>query len=247
MDIVSKLGAYILLGARTVRATFQGKFPWKNFMLNMYNIGNRSLTLVTFVTAFLGMIGIYETCMQMLKLLPQLSVVGMAAIPVVIRELAPLLVALMLATRVGAGIAAEIGSMKVTDQLDAMILSGTDPIHYLLVPKLAASFVMTIALVVWGTAITILAGMLIADMRFGVNPRTFFDLRMTRMSDVVIALIKAAAFGLTIPIVSAESGFSAKGGSEGVGWATTSAVVNASFLCIILDFVISAIGYLITG
>ena len=247
MGVVRLIGAYVLLLLRTIKATFKGPFPWRNFLEQMYNVGNRSLFLIVFVTAFLGLIGIYETCRQMLKLIPQLSVVGMASIPVVIRELSPVLVALMVATRVGAGIAAEIGSMKVTDQLDAMALSGTDPIAYLLVPRLLGTFVMTVVLVVLGASVTILAGMLMADLRFGVNPRTFFDLRMTRISDVTVALIKGGAFGITIPIAAAHAGFEATGGSEGVGWATTRAVVNSSFMCIVLDFIISAVAYVITG
>ncbi len=241
------IGSYILLMGRTLRAMFRGRFPWHNTFEQMYNAGNRSMVFITVVMAFLGIIGTYATCVQMLEMIPQLSIVGPAEIPVVLRELGPMVVALMLSTRIGAGIAAEIGSMKVTDQLDAMRLSGTDPVDFLMVPRLTGIFVMTIALMVWGIAITILGGMFIAYARFGVNPRVFFVLDLTQMSDVWIALSKAAAFGVAIPIVAAESGFSSTPGSEGVGWATTRAVVNSSFACIILDFVISTIGYLATG
>ena len=241
-----RVGRYGILFAQAVRALFTRPVSWYDVYAQMYNAGNRSLLFITFVMAFLGLIGIYETCIQMLKLLPELSLVGPATIPVVIRELGPVVVALMLSTRIGSGIAAEVGSMKVTDQLDAMRLSGVDPVEYLLVPRLTGVFVMTIVLMVWGIAVTILSGMLIANLRFGVNPRTFFNLGMTRMSDVWIALLKAAAFGVAIPVISVESGFAATGGSEGVGWATTSAVVSSSFACIVLDFVISTVGYMVT-
>jgi len=241
------LGRYALLLGHTVRALFTSRFPWRNTFEQMYNAGNGSILLITFVMAFLGIIGIYETSIQILKLIPELSIVGPAAIPVIIRELGPVVVALMLSTRIGAGIAAEIGSMKVTDQLDAMMLTGTDPVNFLMVPRLTGVFVMTIMMMIWGITVTILGGMFIAYAKFGLNPRLFFVLDLTQMSDVWIALSKAAAFGIAIPIVSGESGFSAKPGSEGVGWATTSAVVNSSFACIILDFIISAIGYVVTG
>jgi len=241
------LGRYFLLGGQTIKAFFRPGFPWRNTFEQMYNAGNRSMMLITFVMGFLGIIGIYETSLQMLKLIPELSLVGPATIPVVIRELGPVVVALMLSTRIGAGIAAEIGSMKVTDQLDAMMLTGTNPVDFLMVPRLTGVFVMTIMLMVWGITITILGGMFVAYARFGVNPRQFFVLDLTQMSDVWIALGKAAAFGIAIPIVSAESGFASEPGSEGVGWATTRAVVNSSFACIILDFIISTIGYVVTG
>ena len=241
-----QVGRYGILLGQTIRSLFTRPVSWYDVFAQMHNAGNRSLLFITFVMAFLGLIGIYETCMQMLKLIPDLSVVGPASIPVIIRELGPVVVALMLSTRIGAGIAAEIGSMKVTDQLDAMRLSGTDPVEYLMVPRVTGVFVMSMVLMVWGIGVTIVSGMLIADARFGVNPRTFFDLGLTSPSDVVIAITKAAAFGLAIPVISAESGFSATGGSEGVGWATTRAVVNSSFACIVLDFVISTVGYMVT-
>jgi len=153
----------------------------------------------------------------------------------------------MLATRVGAGIAAEIGSMKVTEQIDALRMSGVLPIDYLIVPRFTASVIMTLMLSVLGGAVMYGAGGLTARYSFGVNPHLFFDLQLLQWRHLGLFLVKALTYGAAIPIVAGFCGLRARGSSEGVGWATTAAVIGASFAVIILDFIESAAALLLFG
>jgi phospholipid/cholesterol/gamma-HCH transport system permease protein len=175
------------------------------------------------------------------------SQIGMQMIRLVISDFGPTLTAMMLATRVGAGIAAEIGSMKVTEQIDALRMSGVLPIDYLIVPRFIASLVMTLALSVLGGVVMYAASGLTAKYSFGVNPNVFFDASQVRLRHVVLLVIKAGTFGAAIPVVAGFCGLRARGSSEGVGWATTAAVIGGSFSVIVLDFAISAAALLVFG
>jgi phospholipid/cholesterol/gamma-HCH transport system permease protein len=150
---------------------------------------------------------------------------------------------MMLATRVGAGIAAEIGSMVVTEQVDALRMSAVDPIDYLIVPRFIASLVMTMVLAVFGVIVALALGTLTAKLSFRVNPAVFLDFSRVVWGDLAVGVSKCVAYGAAIPVVSCTCGLLARGGSEGVGWATTAAVIGSSFAVIVLDFVLSGIGY----
>ena len=162
-------------------------------------------------------------------------------------DFAATLTGLMLATRVGAGIAAEIGSMKVTEQIDALRMSGVLPIDYLIVPRFVACLVMTLMLTALGGTVMFAAGGLTAQYTFGVNPHIYFDMQLIRPRHVVLMVVKALSFGAAIPVVSGFCGLRARGSSEGVGWATTAAVIASSFAVIVLDFVISAAALYVTN
>jgi phospholipid/cholesterol/gamma-HCH transport system permease protein len=149
-----------------------------------------------------------------------------------VRDFAASIGALMLATRVGAGIAAEIGSMVVTEQIDALRMCAADPIDFLIVPRFKASLVMTLVLVVWAGTIAFVAGAVTANVAFEVPFRTFFDMRLVEPGDV-------------ITVVSGYCGLSTFGGSEGVGWATTRAVVSSSLAVIVLNVVISVAAFIV--
>ena len=205
----------------------------------LWVIGNRSLLFVAVTLGFIGMVMIYQACLQFSRAIGDLSQVGVQFVRLIVSDFGPTLTAMMLATRVGAGIAAEIGSMKVTEQVDALRMSGVLPIDYLLVPRFVASVVMTVALAIIGGAIMYGAGGLTAYLSFNVNPRTFYDLSMVQPRHLVLGLLKAVSYGAAIPIVSGFCGLRARGSSEGVGWATTAAVVGSSFAVILLDFVLS--------
>jgi phospholipid/cholesterol/gamma-HCH transport system permease protein len=160
-----------------------------------------------------------------------------------VREFAPTVCALMLATRVGAGIAAEIGSMVVTEQVDALRMCAADPIEYLVVPRFIASIVMTTALAFWSLFASLVAGTLAANMVFDLNYSTFINFHLVGFGDFAVCLLKALAYGAAIPIVSAQRGLTTFGGSEGVGAATTNAVVHSSLAIIVLDLILSVFGY----
>ncbi|HKO47515.1 MAG TPA: ABC transporter permease [Polyangiaceae bacterium] len=217
------------------------------FFRQMYEIGNRSLGFLAIVMGFIGMILVYQGGLQTQRVVPDLSLLGATFLQLLVRDLAASICALMLATRVGAGIAAEIGSMVVTEQVDALRMCATDPIDYLIRPRFLACLSMFGALVVIAAGVAFLAGMWTAHAFFGINPRTFANVSMVSIGDLTIGLTKCLAYGAAIPVISGYCGLTAFGGSEGVGAATTRAVVNSSLAVIMLNFVISGAGYLVFG
>lgn len=231
--------------ADTLFASSRGAWNKRDLVRQMYIIGNQSLPLVFGAVSFIGMIMVAQAGLQMERFIGNLAIVGPIAMPLFIREFAPTIGGLMLATRVGAGIAAELGSMKATEQLDALRMCNTDPVGYLVAPRLWATVAMSLVLAQFAVFVAISAGATIAWVGFDVNPRLFINLSFVRYSDVVVCAVKAAAYGFAVPIAAAQCGMSASGGAEGVGTATTQAVVSASTAVIFLDLVISLVFYLL--
>lgn len=232
---------------KTLYYTVRGVREPGAILRQMYEIGNRSLVFLCVVMGFIGMILVYQAGLQTLRVVPDLSLLGATFLELLVRDLAASICALMLATRVGAGIAAEIGSMVVTEQVDALRMCAADPIDYLIKPRFVASLIMTVMLVVVAGCVAYTTGMLTGYAFFDINPRTFVNMKLVDFGDLTIGLSKCIAYGAAIPIVSGHCGLSTFGGSEGVGWATTRAVVNSSLAVIILNFFISGAGYLIFG
>jgi phospholipid/cholesterol/gamma-HCH transport system permease protein len=150
---------------------------------------------------------------------------------------------MMIATRVGAGIAAEIGSMAVTEQLDALRICGAEPIEELIAPRFLASSLMVPALIVLAAFSSELTGLVAARVGFGVSYSNFFNTRLVTYGDVLVGVVKAVVFGCVIPVISARAGLHARGGSKGVGTATTRAVIDSSVAIIVLDFVVNLVLY----
>jgi phospholipid/cholesterol/gamma-HCH transport system permease protein len=255
LDTIARLGALVLSighGARglthvllhTFARLWRGRREPGDVWNQMFQIGNRSLLFVAVTLGFLGMVLVFQTCLQLNRVTGDLSPVGPEFIKALTHEFGPTITAMMLATRVGAGIAAEVGSMVVTEQVDALRMCGVDPIEYLIVPRVIASLVMTAVLTTFGVVVAIALGTLTAKLSFRVNPHVFLDAGHVRFGDFFIGLAKCAVYGVAIPIVSGYCGLTAKGGSEGVGAATTRAVIGSSFAVLVLDLMVSATGYL---
>ena len=225
---------------RAVVGSFVGKRPAGEVMRQLFEVGNRSLLFICLTLGFIGMVLVFQTCLQVSRIVGDLSQVGGEFIRILVHEFGPTLTAMMLATRVGAGIAAEIGSMVVTEQVDALRMSNVDPVDYLVVPRFLACLLMTMVLATVGIVVATGLGALTAYLSFSVNPAIFLDPTRVRMGDIVTGIWKCLAYGAAVPIVAGYCGLSAKGGSEGVGRATTRAVIGASFAVIVLDFFISA-------
>ncbi len=230
---------------RTLYYTFQGKREKGALAKQMYELGNRSLLFIATTMGFMGMILVYQAGLQSKRVVPDLTMLGATFLELLVRDFAASLGALMLATRIGAGIAAEIGSMVVTEQVDALRMCAADPIDFLIVPRFLASLIMTLCLLVFGGTVAFCAGAVTAHVAFEVPYQTFFNIALVDAGDLTIGFTKCMAYGAAIPIVSAYCGLSTFGGSEGVGWATTRAVVNTSLAIIILNFFISGAGFLI--
>jgi phospholipid/cholesterol/gamma-HCH transport system permease protein len=231
----------------TVHYSLHGEPNRPAFFRQMYEIGNRSLAFLAIVMGFIGMILVYQGGLQTQRVVPDLTLLGATFLQLLVRDLAASICALMLATRVGAGIAAEIGSMVVTEQVDALRMCATDPIDYLIRPRFLACLSIFGALVVIAAGVAYLAGMWTAYAFFDLNPRTFANMSMVSVGDLTIGLTKCVAYGAAIPVISGYCGLTAFGGSEGVGAATTRAVVSSSLAVIMLNFVISGAGYLVFG
>lgn len=230
---------------RTLFYTFKGRRDKGALSHQMYEIGNRSLVFLSTTMGFIGMIMVYQAGLQAKRIVPDFTMLGATYLELLVRDFAASIGALMLATRVGAGIAAEIGSMVVTEQVDALRMCAADPIDFLIVPRFLASLIMTTCLIVWAGTVAFVAGALTAYVAYDVPLQTFFNMALIDVGDVSIGLAKCVAYGAAIPIVSGYCGLSTFGGSEGVGWATTRAVVNTSLSIIILNFFISGAGFLI--
>ena len=159
------------------------------------------------------------------------------------RELGPVLAGLMVAGRIGAAIAAEIGTMRVTEQIDALTTLSTNPFKYLVAPRLIAGTLMLPCLVVFADIIGVFGGYLISVYKLGFNPNTYLKLTWDFLEplDVISGLVKAAVFGFLVALMGCYHGYHSKGGAQGVGLATTNAVVSASILILAFNYIITAL------
>ena len=229
----------------TMHYLVHGRTRWVEVFRQMHEIGNRSLVFIAVTLGFLGMILIYQAGYQAMKITGDLQLLGGLFLQLLLREFAPTITAMMIATRAGTGMAAEIGSMVVTEQVDALKMCAAQPVDYLVVPRFIASTVMMVVLTIFAVLVAYLAGAMTANASFGVNFRTFFDAGFIGPFDIIIGLTKALAYGMAVPVIACHAGLGVFGGSEGVGRATTQAVVSASLAVVILDFLISGLGYVV--
>jgi len=195
---------------------------------------------VTVVSLFTGAVAAVQAAYQFSTVVP-LKYLGAVIIRSVIIELGPVLTALVVGGRVGASIAAELGTMKVTEQIDALRAMAINPVRYLVVPRLIASVVMLPVVTVFSNAIAIFGGFVVAVTAIGVPPHTFVVglKQFFFMKDLYSGLLKAMFFGGIIGTMGCHYGFATEGGAEGVGQATTRAVVGACVLVLISDYVLA--------
>ncbi len=221
------------------------RFRFRETIDQIFTIGVQSLPVVAFSLTFIALMMILEFSFHMKMVLQQDSLVPAFATLLMLRELGPVVTCLLLTSRIGAGIGAELGSMKVSEQMDALQLLSLDPIEYLVVPRWVACVISCVCLSVIAVAIAILGGAWIASVKLGYTASEFFNTMFVfaRFKDGTACLIKASVFGTILPIVASFHGFRCRPGSEGVGNAATSAVVQGSILIIIADFVVTYILY----
>ena len=198
--------------------------------------GLDSLPIVSLISFFIGVILALQTAYQMKKLGSEMYIASIVAVSLV-RELGPVLTALIVAGRVGAAIAAETGSMQVTEQIDALETLATNPVRYLVVPRLVALALMLPILTIYADMIGILGGYLICVTKLGISSGMYLRLSFQSLvyKDLFSGLFKTVFFGMIIAFVSSYEGFNVQGGAEGVGRATTRAVVFSFILIIIAD------------
>lgn len=240
-----QLGELGLLTAKSFQNMFRRPWEKKIFTQQLEEVGVRSLPVISLTAAFGGLVFGLQTYVGFHRYVgPGSEAFGGPIISLGLsKELIPILVGLMVSGRVGSAMAAEIGTMKITEQVDALFSLGADPNRYLVVPRILACFIMLPCLTLYGDFIGIAAGFVYNVFIMGVN--RFIYLKNTllylELWDVISGLFKAAIFGIIIAIVGCWQGLRAEGGAEGVGRATTRTVVISSISILIVNFFLSKV------
>jgi phospholipid/cholesterol/gamma-HCH transport system permease protein len=236
-NFFQNMGRFVLLVGRVFAWTPRPPYDVGELMRQMVKVGFNSIPVVLLTTLFTGGVMALQT-FTVLKRINAESFVGSGVALSMVRELAAVLTGLIVAGRAGSAMGAELGTMRVTEQIDALEVMATDPVHYLVVPRVWASTIMLPLLVVMGNGVGILGGYLVAVIMMGANPVAYVDrsFQFMELSDLFSGLIKAAVFGFLIATIGCQQGFYTSGGAEGVGRSTTAAVVVASIAILISDF-----------
>src|SRR5262245_56840101 len=231
------LGELVLLAVDTFQSILTHRLRWKLFLNQIVEVGLLSQLVVVITGGFTGAVFSAQTFFQFNKL-GMGSAVGAVVSVSICRELGPVLTALMVTGRVGAAMSAEIGTMKVTEQIDALRALAVHPIDYLVVPRALAMMISMPLLVAECIAFGILAGYVVAVYLLDVNGPYYLEniVRWTRPRDIIMGLTKAFVFALLIVFISCNKGLTAREGAVGVGRATTEAVVISSLAVLIVNF-----------
>ena len=208
----------------------------------MIDIGYYSLPVVGLTAIFTGMVLALQTNTGFSRF-GAASATATVVVLSVTRELGPVIAALMVAGRIGAAIAAEIGTMRVTDQIDALSTLSTNPMKYLVVPRIIAGLVTLPILVLVADIIGVFGGYIVATYKLGFNPASYLYNTATNLTadDVYSGLIKAGVFGFIIALMGCYHGYHSQGGAQGVGAATTHAVVSASVMILLFDYLLTSV------
>jgi len=233
----TEVGRFFLILWRTLRWTPRPPYDWRELMRQMVRVGVGSIPVIVLTAMFTGAVMALQTFTTLRRFHAESYVGSLVALSMV-RELSSVLGGLIVAGRSGSAMGAELGTMRVTEQIDALEVMATDPVHYLIVPRVWATTFMLPLLVMLGNALGILGGYLVAVVLMGANPVSYVEntFQFMDLNDLYSGLIKAAVFGLLIAVIGCQKGFFTTGGAEGVGKSTTSAVVTASIAILISDF-----------
>jgi phospholipid/cholesterol/gamma-HCH transport system permease protein len=241
-QVLGDLGRGSQLLADIVRGLVELGHRRREILRQMFVIGNGSLPLVLVTSVFTGAVATIQAKYQFQDYVP-IRFLGTVVAKSVVIELGPVLTALVVGARVGASIAAELGTMKVTEQIDALRMMAVDPVRYLAMPRFVAALFMLPMLTIFSDSIAILGGYGVAVYTLNVSEKTFADgLRfLFDVRDIWGGLIKATVFGACIAVSGCLYGFQARGGAAGVGEAAMRAVVTSSLLVLITDYILAAV------
>ena len=236
---LAEIGEHARLLGET--ASYAGSLPndRRLFFEQMEHIGTGSLPLVIIVGFFTGMVSAWQAAYQFKGLMPY-SFLGAAVSRAIFIELGPVLTAIVIAGRVGASIAAEIGTMKVTEQIDALESQAISPVRYLALPRILAAILMMPILVIFADFIALIGAFLVSNFFLGINAKMFFDSvqRFFQLKDIFGGLFKAFFFGGVTALIGVHVGFNTSGGAQGVGRATIRAFVLSSAMVLVLDYML---------
>jgi phospholipid/cholesterol/gamma-HCH transport system permease protein len=237
-----ELGLAGLMLFESIILAFRRPFKFDYIVKQMEFVGVKSLPVVFLTGTFTGMVLALQTYYGFRKFGAE-GLIGVTVALSMTRELGPVLTGLMVAGRAGSAMAAEIGTMRVTEQIDALVVMALNPIKYLVVPRVVASFFMLPILTIISDFLGILGGYLIAVKLLDVNEGAFLNriYKYLEFQDIYVGLIKAACFGVIFAIVSCYKGFYTRGGAEGVGRSTTQAVVVSCVTILVADYVLTSL------
>ena len=242
LDFLAAIGRLSLFIWASLGGILRGPFYTKMFVRQLIEVGYYSLPVVALTSMFTGAALALQTYSGFSRFNAESSV-AIVVVLAITRELGPVMAGLMVAGRIGAAYAAEIGTMRVTEQIDALTTLSTDPYKYLVLPRLLAGLLMLPLLVLIGDIIGVFGGYLVSVQELGFSPAPYlkstFD--YLEVKDVISGLVKAGAFGFIIALMGCYHGFHSKGGAQGVGAATTHAVVSASILILLSNYILTSL------
>ena len=240
LSLCGSVGEVFMFAGQAILGGLRGPVYPRQVLRQMLDIGYYSLPVVGLTAIFTGMVLALQSYtgfsrFEASSAIPTIVVLSMT------RELGPVLAGLMVAGRVGASMAAEIGTMRVTEQIDALTTLSTDPLRYLVFPRVLAGLLMLPLLVLVADIIGVLGGYLVSVYKLGFGPIEYINrtLQYLETDDVVSGLVKAAVFGFIVALMGCYQGYHSKGGAQGVGAATTKAVVSASILILTANYVVT--------
>ena len=240
LSLLGSAGQITLFALRGLSHVVRPPFYGRLFLRSFVDFAYFSLPVVAMTAVFSGMVIALQSYTGFSRF-GATSAIAYIVLISVVRELAPVLAGLMVAGRVGAAMAAELGTMRVTDQIDALSTLSTNPMKYLVAPRLLAGLLALPLLVIVADILGVAGGWLIATAKLGFNSSTYLanSMNFLETSDVVVSLAKAAVFGFIVALMGCYHGYHSRGGAEGVGSATTSAVVSASILILAFDYILT--------
>ncbi|MBI3014091.1 MAG: ABC transporter permease [Candidatus Tectomicrobia bacterium] len=241
-DLIVQMGKILLLLVQAIQWLAVPPVRWRQIFKQMEFVGVKSVLVVLLTGAFTGMVLALQSYIGFKKFNAE-NMVGAIVGLSMTRELGPVLTGIMVTARAGSAMAAELGTMRVTEQIDALYALATNPVRYLIVPRLVAGVLMLPILTVISDFIGVVGGYFVGVILLGINSVTYMQNTTTyvEMSDLVNGLIKSAFFGLILALIGCYKGFNTEGGAEGVGRATTGAVVLSAILIIISDYFLTAL------
>lgn len=246
LAVFARAGGLSILAARGVSCALKPPYEIREWVRQMEHLGVRSLSVAAVTTIFTGMVLALQTAYS----LPAIGVkfyIGTVVSKSLVRELGPVLIALIVGGRIGSGMTAEIGTMKVTEQIEALRSMAADPVKKLVAPKLVASLLMLPVLTLLGDALGILGGLLIAVVQLHLSVGFYWNdvIDALTLGDMLSGVGKSFFFGFFIAVIACYNGLHARGGADGVGQATTNTVVLSAIVVLVSDFFLTKLFYIL--
>ncbi len=242
LEVLASTGRLASFTINSIGHCFRPPFFFRQFFRQMIDIGYFSLPVVGLTSLFTGMVLALQSYTGFARFEAEGAIATVVVLSVT-RELGPVMAGLMVAGRIGAAMAAELGTMRVTEQIDALTTLSTNPYKYLIVPRLVAATIALPLLVIVGDIIGVFGGFLVSVYKLQFNAADYIGQTWEHLEprDVASGLWKAGVFGFIIALMGCYNGFNSKGGAQGVGAATTNAVVTASILILVSDYLMTGI------